>query len=220
MIRHGQAPFLECSSKGDSRFSAFGARIKGRGGKKIEDIYQGAKVFDGGITNLSWRDAKGKVAINQDEVTRLYATLWDEYIQENPDLLEVIKQASGLQDMFGQKNHACQATELWRIRCNALNLDMAGSRAMPTTGDLFSDAKTDDGAQIDPVEPLFDTSGSRNTFVVKNEREIVTLVNGSFVVWDMATGMCKHNGELGSSIANHPPSKNAFERKGFAKSGF
>lgn len=216
MIRHGQAPFLECSSKGDSRFSAFGARIMGRGGKRIEDIYQGAKVFDGGITNLGWREAKGKVAINQDEVTRLYATLWDEYIQENPDLLEVIKQASGLQDMFGQKNHACQATELWRIRCNALNLDMDGSPPMPTTGDLFSDVKPDCGAQLNPVEPLFDTDGNKHSFIVKTEKEIITLMNGSFVVWDMATGMCKHNGQLGLTIAN-PPSKNAVERKGFAK---
>jgi len=27
MIRHGEAPFLECSSKGDKRFSAFCAII-------------------------------------------------------------------------------------------------------------------------------------------------------------------------------------------------
>ena len=28
MIKIGEAPFLECSSKGDKRFSAFYARIK------------------------------------------------------------------------------------------------------------------------------------------------------------------------------------------------
>jgi hypothetical protein len=42
MIQHGAAPFLECSSRGDRRFSAFAARIKRRANKSIEEIYQGA----------------------------------------------------------------------------------------------------------------------------------------------------------------------------------
>lgn len=120
MIQHGTAPFLECSSKGDRRLSAFSARIRGRGNRSIEEIFQGAKVFADGSTGLHWREAKGKKAANADEVRALYAVLWDEYVSENPELLEIIKQAPGLQDLFGQAGHVCQATELWRIRCAAL----------------------------------------------------------------------------------------------------
>lgn len=128
MVRHGTAPFLECSSKGDRRFSAFYAKIKARDNRSIEEIYQGAKLFDLPVfdrgemrrSGLSWAAAKGRLAINQDEVTKLYAQLWDEYIAENPDLVPVLTAASGLSDLFGKEGSCCQATELWRIRCAAL----------------------------------------------------------------------------------------------------
>jgi hypothetical protein len=116
LIRHGEPPYLECSGRGDSRFSAFHARVQAYGGRQIEHIYQAAKVFSGGVTGLTWRQAKGKRAINQEEVARLYSDLWDAYIEENPHLKSVLIAASGLSDMFGQPGHVCQATELWRIR--------------------------------------------------------------------------------------------------------
>jgi hypothetical protein len=116
MVRHGEEPYLECSSAGDSRFSAFKARVSARGNLTIEEIYQGAKVFQNGVTGLSWRDAKGKKPINPSVVRQLYSELWDEYIRENPRLLIDLRKASGLSDKFGQPKHACQATELWRIR--------------------------------------------------------------------------------------------------------
>lgn len=113
MIQHGQSPYLECSSKGDKRFSAFYAQVRGR---SIEERYQAAKIFEDGSTGLSWRQAKGKQAVNQDEIQQLYSSLWDEYIADHPELLDVLKAATGLQDTFGQMGHVCQATELWRIR--------------------------------------------------------------------------------------------------------
>lgn len=116
MIRHGEAPFLECSSRGVKTLSAFHARVKRFGGKSIEEIYQSAKVFADGSTGLSCSEAKGRQATNMDEVHSLYSQLWDAYIAENPTLLEAITLASGLSDMFGQPGHCCQATELWRIR--------------------------------------------------------------------------------------------------------
>ena len=119
------APFLECSTRGDRRFSAFAARIHRRGTRSIEEIYQGSKIFEGGVTGLGWRDAKGKTPVNATEVRALYAQLWDEYIAENPDLLPILQAASGLADMFGQPGRACQATELWRIRCASLELKAA-----------------------------------------------------------------------------------------------
>lgn len=116
MIRHGEAPYLECSGKGDARFSAFHARIKARGGQSIEVIYQASKRFADGSTGLLWREAKGRRAVNSKWCARLYSRLWDEYMKENPELMEVILSASGLSDIFGQPGHVCQATELWRIR--------------------------------------------------------------------------------------------------------
>lgn len=121
MIHHGDPPYLECSSRGDKRFSAFYAKIKSRGSRSIEEIYQAAKIFEDGSSGLNWRTAKGRSPVNKEEVTSLYARLWDEYIEENPHLLATLKEVSGVSDMFGQKGHCCQATELWRIRNAALS---------------------------------------------------------------------------------------------------
>jgi hypothetical protein len=116
MLKYGSAPYLECSSHGDRRFSAFAARLRGRGGRTIEEIYQAAKIFEDGSTGLTWREAKGRRAVNASECAALYAKLWDEYIAENPHLLPVLRAATGVSDKFGQAGHCCQATELWRIR--------------------------------------------------------------------------------------------------------
>lgn len=117
MIRHGEAPYLECSSRGEKRLSAFYAKVNG---KTIEQQYQAAKIFvnaDGtNITNLHWKKAKGKTPINHEECHRLYSYLWDQYMKANPNLVKVIRDATGLSDLFGKEGHCCQATELWRIR--------------------------------------------------------------------------------------------------------
>ena len=123
MIKHGVAPFLECSSRGDSRFSAFYAKVFLYGKlSSIEDLYQAKKVFEDGITNLPWKQAKGKKAINMDECAIYYSRLWDLYIKQHPELIEVLTSATGLSDMFGQEGHCCQATELWRIRSKYVNI--------------------------------------------------------------------------------------------------
>ena len=71
MIRCGMPPFLECSSRGDKRFSAFYARLEAYDNQTIESIYQAAKVFEGGVTGLSIKQAKGKACINHKEVAAL-----------------------------------------------------------------------------------------------------------------------------------------------------
>lgn len=118
MILHGDPPYLECSSRGDRRFSAFYALVDGR---TIEAQYQGAKRFADGRTGLGWREAKGRQAVNAEECAALYSALWNQYIVEHPELLDVLLAATGLSDVFGQKGHVCQATELWRIRLAALS---------------------------------------------------------------------------------------------------
>lgn len=116
MLRFGSAPFLECSSKGDKRFSAFYARIKEYGNKSIEELYQAKKVFANGETGLHWRQAKGRKAINMKECAEWYEYLWLKYIEENEDLIDVIYHSSGFQDTFGQTGHVCQAEEIWKIK--------------------------------------------------------------------------------------------------------
>ena len=116
MLTFGKPPYLECSSRGDRRFSAFYARVRQYGNRNIESVYQAAKKFIDGSTGLDWRAAKGRACINQEEVAKLYRSLWRVYIAENPDLLKVLRRAKGLSDVFGQPGHMCQAEELWRIR--------------------------------------------------------------------------------------------------------
>lgn len=116
MLRFGSPPYLECSSKGDRRFSAFYARVKRYGNLSIEEVYQAAKVFEDGTTGLTWKQAKGRPCINQEEVRALYRELWRTYMSENPHLMDVLVNASGVSDIFGQEGHACQAEELWLIR--------------------------------------------------------------------------------------------------------
>jgi hypothetical protein len=116
MIKHGEPPYLECSSRGDKRFSAYFARIRRLGGKSIEELYQAKKMFKDGSTNLPIDEARGLRPINDIEVRAYYSWLWDEYIFENPQLLPVLRQSAGLSDVFGKQGSCCQATELWRIR--------------------------------------------------------------------------------------------------------
>ena len=113
MIRHGVAPFLECSSKGDKRFSAFYCKVNG---VSIEEQYQKKKEFANGQTGQGWREAKGKRPINYEECVEFYNKLWRQYLKENPDLLYTLVEATGVSDIFGQVGCVCQSTVLWNLR--------------------------------------------------------------------------------------------------------
>ncbi len=115
MIKVGSQPFLECSSRGDKRFSAFYARPSSLGGRSIEEAYQAMKVFENGETGLHWRAAKGRKPINQPECNKAYEQWWREWVKEK-GLLPILKAASGLSDLFGKKGSVCQAEVLWEIR--------------------------------------------------------------------------------------------------------
>lgn len=118
MVKFGEAPFLECSSKGDKRLSAFFAYVDGR---SIENIYQGAKKFADGSHSLSPKDAKAKQktvnVINMEECRILYVRLWRRYFAQNPKLLQELIQSEykGFSDMFGQVGHMCQAEQIYNI---------------------------------------------------------------------------------------------------------
>lgn len=92
----------ECSSKGDSRFSAFTARLAD--GRTIEEHYQcDVKGYDPGGTN--WRLGKGKLPL--DPTVNLwdrYLALWREWATTHADLIEhlaaVGTQYGSLSDRF------------------------------------------------------------------------------------------------------------------------
>lgn len=115
MVKHGDPPFLECSSRGDKRLSAFYAKPASLGGRTIEQAYQAMKIFEDGSTGLHWRAAKGRQAVNQEACAAAYAQWWREWVQEQ-ELLPTLQAATGLSDQFGQPGHVCQATVLWQIR--------------------------------------------------------------------------------------------------------
>lgn len=110
---------LECSSKGDKRFSAFYAKIKLFGKyDSIENHYQLAKRF-GDFIPRTWKDSKGKkpthLHINGKDydlkyTIAFYELMWVKYLDENPELVEYAKQFDEFHDMFKGKNAVvCQA---------------------------------------------------------------------------------------------------------------
>lgn len=114
MLKFGNYPYLECSSKGDKRFSAFYAKIRSKNNKSIEEIFQCSKIINGKKVS-SWREGKGKKADNCEELSVLYMNLWIEYFKENPELLNVIKKYKGFSDIFGKPGCNCQAECIYKI---------------------------------------------------------------------------------------------------------
>jgi hypothetical protein len=115
LIKFEDEPYLECSSKGYKPFSVFYAKIRKRGNRSIEELYQAYKLFPEGVTNLQWREAKGKTPINIEECKIFYSKLWEEYFEENPYLLSILDDYKGTSDIFGQVGHVCQAEEIWNL---------------------------------------------------------------------------------------------------------
>lgn len=110
---------LECSSKGDKRFSAFYAKIKAFGKMdSIENHYQLCKRF-GNFVPKNWKDAKGKVpthiVLNKMELDVSYLQMWYEllwlkYLDSNSNLVSYASQFDDFNDMFkSKKSINCQA---------------------------------------------------------------------------------------------------------------
>lgn len=125
MLSFGTASFLECGPAGTPSFSAAGARIRARRNRSIEEICCGARRFAGGLIGLPRQRAAAFVAIHREEVQALYAQLWDEYMTENPRLLEILCAASGVSDASPGTLQLSPARELWRIRAEVLSVQCA-----------------------------------------------------------------------------------------------
>lgn len=111
---------LECSSKGDTRFSALYAKVKYMNTTDtIENIYQSAKRFvnpEGEY--VQYDKPKGKapdgvivfdVLYDIDMLTPFYTWLWIEYFRANPSLLQHASTFDEFNDMFKGKAQNCQA---------------------------------------------------------------------------------------------------------------
>lgn len=106
---------LECSSKGDKRFSAFYAEVEVFGRRtNIERHYQSCKRFN----DTTIKKAKGKapdyIVVNNIKLdvkflTPFYKLLWLKYLDSNPALVEYAKQFDDYNDIFKGKSINCQA---------------------------------------------------------------------------------------------------------------
>lgn len=107
---------LECSSRGDKRFSAFYAQITiGKRTQSIERWYQNAKrdKFD----NVPGKGRPVSYMINPFSGNKLpakclsdfYSSLWVRYFVQNHSLLEYAKTFDTFTDMFRGKCKNCQA---------------------------------------------------------------------------------------------------------------
>lgn len=109
---------LECSTKGDVRFSALYATVEIFGKKDtIENHYQLCKRFDG-VAPKTAKEAKGKavtsIVLNGKEfeprfLMPFYKIMWVRYLERNPALVAYASRFSEFTDSFRGKAMNCQA---------------------------------------------------------------------------------------------------------------
>lgn len=114
---------LECSSKGDKRFSAFYAKVSVYGEfDSIENHYQLCKRdrLENGevLIPKTWRDLKGKkidsfvvngITFPEEYLSQYYKLLWVKYLDANPSLVVFASGFDEFTDMFRGKSINCQA---------------------------------------------------------------------------------------------------------------
>lgn len=108
---------LECSSRGDKRFSAFYAKIRINGVlNSIEGHYQSVKRrYTGNFIVTCRKGEKVDIIIINNKklepkfLTPFYKLMWVDYLNANPDLVEYAKTYDDFNDMFKGKAINCQA---------------------------------------------------------------------------------------------------------------
>lgn len=109
---------LECSTKGDSRYSALCAKVTAFGKTDtIENFYQLSKRF-GDYVPKNFKDAKGKnpshihingLDLETKYLSQWYKLLWVKYLDKNPYLVEHAKTFDEYNDIFKGRSINCQA---------------------------------------------------------------------------------------------------------------
>ena len=115
---------LECSTSGDTRFSALEAKVNiGGVVKTIEKHYQGAKRFRS--INTSYTSARGLkpsyievmgVKMPLKELSNWYKMLWYYYFEQNQHLLKIIEMYEGFIDSKRERSANSQADVIAMIK--------------------------------------------------------------------------------------------------------
>ena len=106
---------LECSSKGDKRFSAMYANVEAFSVMDtIENHYQKSKRDTNGNPVKKGQPVDHMVLAGRkfspEMLTAWYRLLWIKYLDQNPELVEYAKQYDEFNDMFRSRNMInCQA---------------------------------------------------------------------------------------------------------------
>lgn len=103
---------LECSSRGNKKFSALYAKVNVFGKTDtIENHYQSCKKFNTYIGNSKGKYPDyiilGKLKLSPEYLSQYYDILWIIYLDEHPKLVEYAKQFDDFSDMFKSKNSIC-----------------------------------------------------------------------------------------------------------------
>ena len=105
---------LECSSRGDKRFSAFYAYVSIYGiNKSIENHYQSCKGFN--IEPIKRKGSKpdfitiNNIRCDVKYLTPYYKLLWVKYLDEHKELVEYANKFDDYNDMFKGHSINCQA---------------------------------------------------------------------------------------------------------------
>lgn len=109
---------LECSSKGDKRFSAFYAKVEVFGKyASIEEHYQFSKQFLS-FTPKNILQCKGlkptsvkinDIILHAKYLSQWYTYLWIKYLDQHPELVQYAKGFDDFNDIFKGKSINCQA---------------------------------------------------------------------------------------------------------------
>lgn len=110
---------LNCSSRGDKRFSAFYARVSVFSKiDSIENHFQLSKRINGRPAPTTWRDMKGKrpdyFVVGQHRIpaellSAWYALLWVKYLDAHPELVQYAKGFDSFYDPFAKPGRNNQA---------------------------------------------------------------------------------------------------------------
>lgn len=172
---------LECSSKGDKRFSAMYATVEYADvNDTIENHYQSSKRFlvNGEYIQLSPQEAKGKKVdaccvfdelYTPELLTAFYKWLWLKYLTDNKELLEYAKTFDDYNDMFKGKAINCQADVIREI-CNDIESVKAYTQAITDLEDKYIGFVS---------EPSDNICYSKQQHIASADKEVIEIVEPS-----------------------------------------
>jgi len=194
----------EVTTRGDARFSAFNAKLSD--GKSIEEHYQvGVKGYS------SIKEGKGKPPKDKNkDLDAEYQALWDRWADENPDLIEDLREKSKgkkLTDMFSKEGGVNQATALTRIlertspkKANVVKgKKLTLYRGVPKDKEAISPVDKDTGTfafESEETAPYWGEDVYKVEYTPKNMIEATDVSDAQDKLIDMGANVDKVNNQL------------------------